>query len=104
MGDKELEEFVTDAIENNYEKYSVSKETNYYYMIRETGGYMSGAYVDGREGNRNNPYVKSNVGSESYILELGYITSEHDLNLINNHSTEYLQAVSDAISSYLLHK
>ena len=104
MGDKELEEFVTDAIENNYEKYSVSKETNYYYMIRETGGYMSGAYVDGREGNRNNPYVKSNVGSESYILELGYITSEHDLNLINNHNTEYLQAVSDAISSYLLHK
>ena len=104
MGDKELEEFVTDAIENNYEKYSVSKETNYYYMIRETGGYMSGAYVDGREGNRNNPYVKSNVGSESYILELGYITSEHDLNLIDHHNTEYLQAVSDAISSYLLHK
>ena len=80
------------------------KETNYYYMIRETGGYMSGAYVDGREGNRNNPYVKSNVGSESYILELGYITSEHDLNLIDHHNTEYLQAVSDAISSYLLHK
>lgn len=101
MSDHDLEDFVTDAIENNYEQYIVDNSTNYYYMIRETGGYMSGAYVDGREGNRNNPYVLSNVGSESYILELGYITSTKDQEYVNNYKKDYLNAVGDAIISYL---
>ena len=70
-------------------------------MIRETGGYMTGAYVDGRDGDDANPYVLSNRGIESYILELGYITSQTDLDYINKYMNDYIKSVSDSITDYL---
>ena len=71
-------------------------------MIREVGGYKTGAYVDGRESEeRNNPYVDANYGSESYIIEFGYITSDQDRENITNHQDKYLEAVKDSIVTYL---
>ncbi len=96
----DLNNLQTEAEENDFEPFDVSLNTNYYFMIRETGGYMTGAYVDGRDGNDANPYVDSNVGLESYILELGYITSQTDLDYIDNYKEEYMASVSDTLTSY----
>lgn len=102
MSEKELKDDVEAAIKENREPYGYTLFTNYYYMIREVGGYKTGAYVDGRESeDRNNPFVKSNSGSESYIIELGYITNDEDLNYVNNYQTEYLTAIKDSIVTYL---
>ena len=50
-------------------------------MIREIGGIITGAYIDDRnkETVGYNPYYKSNVGVEGYLLELGYLTNSNDL-------------------------
>lgn len=101
MSPADLLNFIKDAEENNYEKYPVTSTTNYYYMIREVGGYMTGAYTDGRQDDGNNPYVDSNVGAESYILELGYITNLNDVNFINKNKDKYIDIVSETIIEYL---
>lgn len=90
-----------EAVEKKFEPYNVSLNTNYYFIIRETGGYMTGAYIDGRDGNDENSYVLSNRGLESYILELGYITSKTDLDYIDKYKSDYMQKFSDTITSYL---
>ena len=67
-------------------------------MIRETGGIVTGAYVDDRnEEILGNPYVKSNVGVEAYLLELGYLTSKNDLNNIVNNLDKYIAGIVDSI-------
>lgn len=79
---------------------NISTNTNYYFMIRETGGYMSGAYVDGQEGDGENPYRVSNVGAESYILELGYINNPSNVELINANKEKYMKALADTINKH----
>ena len=69
-------------------------------MIRETGGYMTGAYIDGRDGDDENKFVLSNRGIESYILELGYINNENDLKIIDEQKKDYMKIVSDTIKEY----
>ena len=40
-------------------------------MLRETGGIVTGAYVDGRNKEfGKNKYYNSNIGVEAYLLEL----------------------------------
>ncbi len=96
----DLNNLQTESKEKDYEPFDVSLSTNYYFMIRETGGYMTGAYVDGRDGDDENPYVDSNRGIESYILELGYITSQTDLDYIDKYKKDFMQSVSNTITSY----
>ena len=69
-------------------------------MIRETGGIMTGAYVDDRNAPKHlgNPYCYSNVGSEAYLLELGYLTNSGDLTNINNNLDKYTDAI---VNSFL---
>ena len=73
--------------------------SNYFYMIRETGGFMTGAYVDDSNPEEVgvNPYYDSNVGNESYLLELGYLSNSSDLNIISNSIDDIAKAISDAI-------
>ena len=101
-------------------KYIVPKQYEIFTMITKTiiqelELNISNQYLDGTkiEANANKYkfvwkpttyHKKTDIKVKQFLLELGYITSEHDLNLIDHHNTEYLQAVSDAISSYLLHK
>ena len=102
MSEAELIEDIKAAEKENREPFGYTLTTNYYYMIREVGGYKTGAYVDGRESEeRNNPYVDANYGSESYIIEFGYITSDQDRENITNHQDKYLEAVKDSIVTYL---
>ena len=68
-------------------------------MIRETGGFMTGAYIDDSNSEKVgvNPYYDSNVGNESYLLELGYISNSSDLEIIKNNIDKIAKAISDAI-------
>lgn len=80
--------------------YDVSTNSNYYYIIRETGGIVTGAYVDNRNKSIiGNPYTKSNVGCESYLLELGYISNDNDLNIMINSLDKYVDAIVTSIKS-----
>lgn len=88
---------------DNYEKkgytpYDITTNSNYYYMIRETGGIVTGAYVDDKnEKVGTNPYYNSNTGAEAYVLELGYITNSQDLEIIKDKHEEYAKAISNAV-------
>ncbi len=85
--------------------YNVTTESTYYYMIRETGGIVTGAYVDNRNANiaknavLDNPYYKSNVGVETYLLELGYITNSNDRDNMKNDMDKYANAIANSFMS-----
>ena len=85
--------------DKGYDPYDLTTKSNYYYMIRETGGFMTGAYVDDSNPEEVgvNPYYDSNVGNESYLLELGYLSNSSDLNIIKNGIDDIAKAISDAI-------
>lgn len=93
----EIDAFNKEIDEDGYPRYNINYETNYYYIIRETGGYITGAYTDGRDGKLNNPYVLSNKGVESYIMEIGYITDDNDVYNITNNKAKYIEAITQAI-------
>lgn len=85
--------------DKGYDPYDVSINSNYYYIIRETGGYITGAYIDDSNPEKVgvNPYYNSNIGNESYLLELGYLSNSSDLSIINNSVDEIANAISAAI-------
>lgn len=69
--DWEIEEAIKEAKEANHEPYEIDNDTPYLYMIRETGGIATKAYVDGRnKAYGKNKYYNSNIGVEAYLLEL----------------------------------
>lgn len=95
----------SNAILKKYEPYSVTNNTPYLYMIREVGGIATNAYVDGRNTSfGKNKYFDSNVGIESYSIELGYMNVEKDLNNIVKNSELYAKAISDSISEFYTKK
>ena len=92
--------FKGSAILHKYEPYTITKQTPYQYMIREVGGIATNAFVDGRNPSYGkNKYFDSNVGVEAYIVELGYIKVEKDLNNIIKNEDLYVQAIVDAIEN-----
>lgn len=91
-----------EAINNGYKMYNVDTNTPYLYMIRETGGYMTNAYMDGRNTRYSkNNYYNSNIGSESYLLELGFINNKKDLNFILNNKDKYSKSIASSIDYYI---
>lgn len=82
-----------------YKRYNVTTNSNYLYMIRETGGIITGAYVDDSNPDKvgTNPYYKSNVGTEAYILNLGYLTNKDDINAMTINKDAYAEAISNSI-------
>lgn len=96
----EVEDSINDYIEYDLEPYDVTTNSNYYYMIRETGGIVTGAYVDDRNSEiLSNPYVLSNVGTEAYLLELGYLSNKNDLNNMINNTDKFVDAIAISIKS-----
>lgn len=88
----------------NYKHYELlSTKSNYLYMIREPGGYLLGAYVDDSNPDTVgiNPYYNSNVGVEAYLIELGYLTNNDDLDKIKNKQDEYATGIADSLISEL---
>ena len=67
-------------------------------MIRETGAKITNAYVDGRNKEYGvNLYYNSNMGNESYLIELGYINSDKDLNNLLTNEEGYLKGIEQSI-------
>jgi len=59
---------------------------------------MTHAYVDGRNKTAgDNQYHTSNIGAESYLLELGFINSKIDLENIKNNKEAYINAIVKTI-------
>lgn len=82
-----------------YKRYNVTTNSNYLYMIRESGGIITGAYVDDSNPEKvgTNPYYNSNVGTETYIITLGYLTNKDDITAITTNQDAYTEAISKAI-------
>ena len=80
--------------------YDVTTNSNYYYIIRETGGIVTGAYVDNRNNEIiGNPYTNSNIGTETYLLELGYISNLDDTNNMVNNLDKYVKGITESIKT-----
>ena len=90
--------YKTRATKNGYEPYDITTSTPYLYIIRETGGISTGAFVDGRNKSYGkNDFYNSNMGIEAYQVELGYMKIEEDLdNIVNNYS-KYMEAIVKTI-------
>lgn len=60
---------------------------------------MTGAYVDSSNPDKVwvNPYYDSNIGNESYLLELGYISNSTDVNTLKEEQDTLAKAISDSI-------
>ena len=73
----------------------------YLYIIREIGGIATGAYVDGtNKAYGANEHRDSNVGIEGYLVELGYINVDEDLDNILENSNLYAQAITNSITNF----
>ena len=85
--------------ERGYKPYNVTTDSNYLYMIRESGGIMTGAYVDDSNPEQVgvNKYYNSNVGAEAYIIDLGYLTNQTDFNAITQNQDAYAEAIANTI-------
>lgn len=96
--DWEIEDSVNDAREGGYEPYNITADTPYLYMLRETGGIATGAYVDGRNKSYGkNLYVNSNVGVEAYLLELGYLNNKKNLNNLISNKEGYVKGIVETV-------
>lgn len=87
---------INDALKNGYTPYPIDTSTDYYFMIRETGGIVTNAYMDGRDNYSKNQFFNSNVGAEGYLLELGYINYSGDLDNLLNNSMGYINGIVEA--------
>lgn len=100
--DSDIEKSKKDFLEKNMNPYDITTKSNYYFMIRETGGIMTGAYVDDRNKEIGyNPYVKSNIGAEAYLMELGYLSNKDELNNVINNIDKYTDAIVNSFINYL---
>ncbi len=94
----EIIESAESANKKGFEPYNITTSTPYLYMIREVGGKTTGAYIDGRnKGLGTNMFYDSNIGVESYLIELGYIINKTDLNNMLNNQTAYIEAIAKSI-------
>ena len=87
-----------------YKRYNVTTNSNYMYMIREPGGIVTGAYVDDSNPEKVgvNKYYNSNIGIESYIIELGYLTNNEDFEIITKKKDIYAEAIANTIIEGLI--
>lgn len=96
--ESEIENSSQDNLDKGRVPYDITTKSNYYYIIRESGGIITGAYVDNRnEEIVGNPYINSNIGTEAYLLELGYISNKDDLDNLINNMDKYAEAVANSI-------
>ena len=91
-----------EMISKGYKPYEIVEGSPYMFMIREVGGLTTHAYVDGRnEVYGKNNYYNSNQTAEPYLIELGYINYEKDLENLTNRADAFAKAISNAIEEYL---
>lgn len=90
-----------DYIRQGLKTYEIKIGTPEMYMIREVGGKLTYAYVDGRNDKYGkNPYYNSNQVAESYLIELGYINYKDDIDKFINNGESFSSAIFNAINEY----
>ena len=100
--DWEIEQSGMEAINNGYDPYNIGEYTPYLYMLRETGGIATGAYVDGRNPKfGTNMFVNSNIGVEAFLLELGYMNNEANLQKLVNEKEGYVEGIVKTIKELI---
>lgn len=93
--------FKSRAEKAKYEPYNITTSTPYLYIIRETGGISTNAFVDGRNKDYGtNKYYNSNTGLESYVVNLGYAKVSSDWNNFINNYEKYSDSISESVLSY----
>ena len=99
----DIEGVLKKSIDENWTMYeNLDTNTTYYYFIRETGGIITNAITDGRNyNNPSNPYYNSNRGIESYLLELGYISSAKNLEHLLNEKSGYIDGIVESVKYYI---
>ncbi|MBQ8612516.1 MAG: N-acetylmuramoyl-L-alanine amidase [Oscillospiraceae bacterium] len=94
------DELAAEGYEFNFEPYDIPAGTNYYYIIRETGCSVTGAYIDGRHPHYGeNIYRGSRTGVETYLCELGYINLQEDLDTLLNSPESYAAGIAAAVQA-----
>ena len=98
--DSEISSSLKGYKDKSYKAYNITTKSNYLYMIRETGGFMTGAYVDSSNPDKVgvNPYYNSNIGNESYLLELGYMSNNGDFDILLKSKDQIAKAISNSIT------
>jgi len=87
-----------EASKKKFTPYNITTDTDYLFMIRELGGIATNAYIDGRNTDYGkNLYYQSNKGVECFLIELGYISINKDLQNILTNKTNYIKALSDSL-------
>jgi len=99
------EEQVTNILSNSDYTYNIQVGAPEMYMIREVGGKMTKAYIDGsNERYGLNSYYDSNQTTEGYLLELAYLPFVSDLEQLLNNKQGFVNAIVDATNKYLQKK
>ena len=103
--EEEIEKSKQEAEKKGYKPYDIKQDTPYLYMIRETGGIATNAYVDGRNSEYGkNLYYDSNIGIEGYLIELGYINNKADLQNMLSNEDGYVEGIVQAIEGKIFSK
>lgn len=94
--------FKSKAEKNNYEPYNILTSTPYLYVIRETGGISTNAFIDGRnKAYGTNHYFNSNVGIESYVVNLGYASVLRDWQGLISSGESYVEGIVESVKFHL---
>lgn len=98
----EIENSASSNKKSGYDPYKITTDTPYLFMVREPGGIATNAYVDGRNKDYGaNPYYNSNIGVESYLLELGFMNSTSDFKNILENRNLYVEGIKETFKNYL---
>ena len=91
-----------EMLEDNLKPYNIQAGAPYMFMIREVGGLNTHAYVDGRNPSHGyNKYFNSNITAEPYLLELGYINYDKDLENLSHKPDAFAIAIASTLKEYL---
>lgn len=102
LNSSDINKMKEDAEKLGYTPYDISSDTPYLYMIRETGGFMTKAFNDGRDPKKNkNDYYDSNIAAEGYLLELSYLNDDNSLNFVLNNQEKYAEVLAETIHDYI---
>ena len=99
---EDIQDSKEEMLEENKKPYDIEVGAPYMFMIREVGGINTYAYVDGRNVDHGyNEFFNLNQTAEPYLLELGYINYEKDLESLANKPELFSKAISKAIQQHL---
>jgi len=100
LSQADVDSMIADNTAAGLKPYEPVVGSSYHYIIRETGGIVTGAFRDGRNPQEKyNRYCDDNTCLETYILQLGYITSWNDQWIMDENMDKYASAIADSIIS-----